>query len=80
VTQGRAEAGQRERVVTRLRQMAARSQARRPCCGSAWRVIPLAWKYCGRYAKSNRDRAAGRKERKVTGRELLIVNYDPPAA
>jgi len=48
--------------------------------GSGWRIIPLAWKYCGRYAKSNRDRAAGRKERKVTGRELLIVSYDPPAA
>lgn len=42
-------------------------------------MIALAWKYCGRYAKSDEDRAAGRKERKVTGRELLILNYDPPA-
>ena len=47
--------------------------------GSGWRAIALAWKYCGRYAKSDEDRAAGRKERKVTGRELLILNYDPPA-
>ena len=48
--------------------------------GSPWRVIPLAWKYSGRYAMSRADKAAGRKERKVTGRELLILNYDPPAA
>ncbi len=46
--------------------------------GSGWRIIPLSWKYCGRHAVSKRDKAAGRKERKVTGRELLILNYDPP--
>ena len=46
--------------------------------GSAWRIIPLTWKYCGRYAVSNKAKAAGRKERKVAGRELLILNYDPP--
>jgi site-specific DNA-adenine methylase len=45
---------------------------------SHWRLVPLAWKYAGRRAMSNADRAAGRKERKVTGRELLILNYDPP--
>ena len=28
---------------------------------------------------SREDKVAGRKERKVTGRELLILNYDPPA-
>jgi len=43
-----------------------------------WRIIPLEWKYCGRYAVSSDDKAAGRKERKVTGRELLILNYPPP--
>ena len=43
-----------------------------------WRIIPLTWKYCGRYAVSKRDKAAGRKERKVSGRELVIVNYDLP--
>lgn len=47
--------------------------------GSGWRVMELAWTYCGRFAKSNADRAAGRKERKVTGQELLIMNYDPPS-
>ena len=43
-----------------------------------WRIVPLSWKYCGRYAVSKDDKAAGRKERKVTGQELLILNYDPP--
>jgi DNA adenine methylase len=47
---------------------------------SCWRIIPLSWKYCGRYAVTKRDKLAGRKERKVEGRELLIVNYDPPRA
>ena len=42
-----------------------------------WRLIPLEWKYCGRYAVSRSDKAAGRKERKVDGKELLILNYDP---
>ena len=45
-----------------------------------WRIIPLEWKYCGRYAVSRDAKAAGRKERKVTGRELLILNYDPPGS
>lgn len=44
-----------------------------------WRVIPLEWKYCGRYAVSHGDKAAGRKERKVSGQELLILNYPNPA-
>ncbi len=43
-----------------------------------WRFIPLEWKYCGRYALTNEAKANGRKERKVTGRELLILNYDIP--
>ena len=42
-----------------------------------WRIIPLEWKYCGRYAMSNDAKAAGRKESKVTGAELLILNYRP---
>ena len=46
--------------------------------GDCWRIIPLTWKYCGRHAVSKRDKAAGRKERKVSGRELVIVNYDLP--
>jgi len=46
---------------------------------SKWKIVGLKWKYCGRYAVSNDARAAGRKERKVTGSELLILNYPPPA-
>ncbi len=41
-----------------------------------WRFIELEWKYCGRYAVTKAAKAAGRKERKVTGRELLILNYE----
>jgi DNA adenine methylase len=56
-----------------------RPEVRKLYRGRPWRIIPLEWKYCGRYAVSNDDKAAGRKERKVTGRELLILNYPPPA-
>ena len=38
-----------------------------------WKVIELQWKYCGRYAVSNEQKAARQKERKVTGTELLIL-------
>ena len=40
-----------------------------------WRLVELQWKYCGRYAVTKDAKAAGRKEQKVTGRELLILNY-----
>ncbi len=46
---------------------------------AGWRFEPLQWKYCGRYAMTKDDKAAGKKEQKVDGRELLILNYDPPA-
>jgi hypothetical protein len=39
-----------------------------------WRIIELQWKYCGRYAVSQEQKAARQKERKVTGTELLILN------
>ena len=47
---------------------------------SKWRIIPLQWKYSGRYAKTNDEKARNVKERKVTGSELLILNYLPPPA
>ncbi len=40
-----------------------------------WRIEDLQWKYCGRYAVTNEAKASGTKEEKVTGRELLIMNY-----
>ncbi len=40
-----------------------------------WRVEELQWKYCGTYAVSKEDKAGGVREKKVTGRELLILNY-----
>jgi len=40
-------------------------------------VARLRWKYCGRYAKTNAQRARNEKEKKVEGRELLIMNYHP---
>jgi len=43
-----------------------------------WTIRRLEWKYCGRFAKTNDQRARGEKEKKVTGRELLIFNYKPP--
>jgi len=42
-----------------------------------WRLVELQWKYCGRYAVTNEAKARGQKERKVTGNELLILNYSP---
>jgi len=45
---------------------------------SIWTVRKLEWKYCGRYAKTKEQVARGVKEKKVTGRELLIFNYKPP--
>ena len=44
---------------------------------SKWRIVELKWKYCGRFAKTKLQRENNHTERKVTGRELLIVNYDP---
>ena len=44
-----------------------------PC--SEWRHVELQWKYCGRYAVTKEAKASGRKEKKVDGRELLIMNY-----
>ena len=38
------------------------------------RIVGLQWKYCGRYAVSNDQKAARQKEQKVTGTELLILN------
>ncbi len=46
----------------------------RLCAAASWRTIQLQRKYCGRYAVSHDDKTAGRKERKVTGTELLILN------
>jgi len=46
---------------------------------ATWRAIPLEWKYCGRYAVTNEAKAAGEKEKKVDGKELVLLNYDPPA-
>ena len=42
---------------------------------SKWLFIELQWKYCGRYAVTNEARTAGEKEKKVDGKELLILNY-----
>jgi len=44
-----------------------------------WRVVDLQWAYCGRYAKTNKQRENNHKEKKVQGKELLIMNYEPPA-
>jgi len=50
-------------------------QARQLYDASKWRFIELKWKYCGRYAVTKEEKANGTKERKVEGRELLILNY-----
>ena len=42
---------------------------------AGWRIEELQWKYCGTYAVSKAAKANGSKEKKVTGRELLILNY-----
>ncbi|MFO7900613.1 MAG: DNA adenine methylase [Planctomycetota bacterium] len=41
-----------------------------------WRFEEMEWTYCGTYAVSKEDKANGRKEEKVTGQELLILNYE----
>ncbi|MFH1732017.1 MAG: DNA adenine methylase [Planctomycetota bacterium] len=41
----------------------------------SWRIEELQWKYCGTYAVTKDAKANGLKEKKVTGRELLILNY-----
>lgn len=43
--------------------------------GKAWRIVELGWKYAGRYARTREDKAQDIKEKKVTGSELLIMNY-----
>jgi len=53
-------------------------QARDLYSGPKWRFVELQWKYCGRHAVTDDARRNGVKERKVSGRELLILNYDPP--
>lgn len=50
-------------------------QTRSLYAGDGWHLIPLRWKYCGRYALTKEAKANGLKERKVTGRELLVLNY-----
>ena len=50
-------------------------QARRLYADGKWRIIELQWKYCGRYAMTNEAKAVGQKEKKVDGKELLILNY-----
>lgn len=51
------------------------AQARELYSSGKWRFIELQWKYCGRHARTKVDKANGIKERKVTGNELLILNY-----
>jgi len=50
-------------------------EARRLYSGDKWHLVPLSWKYCGRYAVTKEAKANGIKEKKVTGSELLILNY-----
>lgn len=40
-----------------------------------WRIVELQWKYSGRYAVTKEDKEQNVKEKKVTGNELLIMNY-----
>ncbi len=54
------------------------ADARRLYSGGDWRFVPLQWKYSGRYAVPKEAKANGVKERKVTGNELLVLNYKPP--
>jgi len=44
-----------------------------------WDLVELTWKYSGRYAVTKEAKANGIKERKVTGNELLVLNYESPA-
>jgi DNA adenine methylase len=41
-----------------------------------WNIVPLEWKYSGTYAVTKEAKAKGAKEKKVTGKELLILNYE----
>ncbi len=50
-------------------------EARRLYPGNKWHFEPLQWKYCGRYAVTKEAKANGIKERKVTGKELLVLNF-----
>ncbi len=50
-------------------------QARELYGDAKWRFVELQWKYCGRHAVTKENKANGIKERKVSGRELLILNY-----
>ena len=52
--------------------------ARELYSGGKWHFVELQWKYCGTHAVSQEAKAAGRKEKKVDGKELLILNYPPP--
>jgi DNA adenine methylase len=45
-----------------------------------WHLIELQWKYCGRYAMTKEAKQQKVKEKKVDGRELLIVNYEARGA
>jgi len=40
-----------------------------------WRIVEKDWKYSGTYARTDEDKAAGIKEERATGHELLIMNY-----
>ena len=40
-----------------------------------WNFVELQWKYSGTYAVTKEAKANRRKEKKITGRELLILNY-----
>ncbi len=50
-------------------------EARELYSDGPWRFVQLEWRYCGRYALTKKDKANGVKERKVPGKELLILNY-----
>jgi site-specific DNA-adenine methylase len=50
-------------------------EARALYAAPGWHAEELSWKYCGRYARTKEAKANGVKERKVTGNELLVLNY-----
>lgn len=52
-------------------------QARALYSVPGWHAEKLSWKYCGRYAVTKEAKANGLKERKVMGKELLVLNYAP---
>lgn len=41
----------------------------------SWNIIEKQWRYCGRYAVTLEAKRNGVKEKKVLGKELLILNY-----